>query len=290
MGQGNADRPEGLTFRGVPRALWRWKWVVLGVAACATLGAYGLALRQPSMYRATVALLYQQPPNIYQPPNTPGYQFITPASQPAPQAAPPPALYSSAVAIVSNPAVVARAKRILGGPPRLPYKVSAELVGGDARSPYGQVSNLLNVSATSPSAAESAEVANAYGVAIVALSKEQQVALIANAEKPIRDQLKAFSTPQSRLSPEYFSLKQRLRDLELQKATATGYYHVLLPATAPGRPYAPHPKTAAVLGLLGGLVGGIVLALVLGRSGPPRLRGRRHLSNSPGTLGSGVTP
>jgi hypothetical protein len=284
MAQGNGDKPEGLTFRGVPRALWRWKWVVLAVAACATLAAYGLALRETPMYRATVALLYQ-------PPNAPDYQFINPTSQPSPQAAPAAALYSGAAGIVSKPAVVARAERILGGTPRLPYRVSAELVGGAATAPYnGQVVNQLKLSATSPGATESADVANAYARAVCEWSKAPQLARIALAEQSAKDRLKAFSSPQSRRLPEYFALKVRLQELAVAKLAATGDYRVLVPASAPTAPYAPHPKNAAAVGLLGGLVGGIVLALVLGRLGPPRLRGRRHLSDSSGTLGSSVTP
>jgi hypothetical protein len=281
--QGAGNRPEGLTFRGVPRVLWRWKWVVLGVAALATLGAYGLALQQTPMYRATAGL-------IYQPPIAPGNQFITPVSQPSPQAAPAPALYSSAADIASNPAVVARAERILGGTPRPPYRVSAELVGGGATSVFnGRVVNHFNVSATSPSATESVDVANAFGRAIAELSKEQRVALITKAEQVLRDRLKAFSTPQSRRSPDYLILRRRLQELEVQAATATGYYQVVLPATAPAGPYTPHPTTAATVGLLGGLVAGIALALVL-ETFRTRPKGRRDVSHSPGTLGSSVTP
>ena len=281
MAQGNGDRPERLTFRGFPRVLWRWKWAVLVVAALATLGAYGLALRETPMYRATVALIYQSPLVPSKP------FFITPA--PAPQAAPPPALYTSAAGIVANPAVVAKAERILG-PRRLPYQVSAELVGGGATSTYnGRFNNQLNVSATSPGAAESADVANAYGEAIVALSRDQRVVLIVKAQKAIGDKLKAFSSPESRRSPDYFALKARQRDLAELARTATGYYYVVLPATVPATPYAPHPQTAAAVGLLGGLIGGIALALVL-EVFSTRPKGRQDVSHSPGTLGSSVTP
>ena len=284
MAQGTRDRPEGLSFRGFPRVLWRWKWAVLGVAALATLGAYGLALRETPMYRATVVMIYQ-PPMV---PRNP--LFITPASQPAPQAAPAPALYTSAAGIVSNPAVVARAERILGSTPRLPYRVSAELVGGGATSIYnGQVVNQLNLSATSPSAAESADVANAYGRAFVELRRDRQLARIANAQKVIRERLKTFSSPESRRSPDYFALEARLQDLAKAAEAATGDYAIVLPATAPAGPYAPRPKTAAVVGLLGGLVGGIALALVL-EIFSTRPRGRRAVSDSSGTLGSSVTP
>ncbi len=246
MAQGTRDRPEGLSFRGFPRVLWRWKWAVLGVAALATLGAYGLALRETPMYRATVVMIYQ-PPMV---PRNP--LFITPASQPAPQAAPAPALYTSAAGIVSNPAVVARAERILGSTPRLPYRVSAELVGGGATSIYnGQVVNQLNLSATSPSAAESADVANAYGRAIVELSRDQQLAQIANAQKVIRERLKAFSSPQSRRSPDYFALEARLQDLAKAAEAATGDYHDCAACDRAGWALRTAPQDRCCCGALG---------------------------------------
>jgi capsular polysaccharide biosynthesis protein len=233
------------------------------------------------MYRATVVM-------IYQPPMVPGTPFFITPAQPAPQAAPPP--FVNPDTRFSNPAVVARAERILGGPPRLPYQLSSELVGGAATSAYnGAYSARLNISVTSPSAAESAAVANAYGRAFVEWRRDQQLAQIANAQKVIRERLKTFSSPQSRRSPDYFALKARLQDLAKAAQAVTGDYVTVVPASAPAGPYAPRPKSAAVVGLLGGLVGGIALALVL-ETFSARPRGRRAVSDSSGTLGSSVTP
>ena len=58
-------------------------------------------------------------------------------------------------------------------------------------------------------------------------------------------------------------MQQRLRDLQILKATATGNFRVLVPATVPTAPISPKPLRSAILGFGVGLFAGIGLAFLL---------------------------
>ena len=55
-------------------------------------------------------------------------------------------------------------------------------------------------------------------------------------------------------------LTERLRDLEILSATATGNFTLAVPAHPPGAPYAPRPRRSAAVGAVLGLVFGAGLA------------------------------
>src|SRR5450756_735079 len=52
--------PEGLTLRDIIAAMWRRKWIILGVVVVATASAYYFAYRQPRQYEAKASLIYEQ--------------------------------------------------------------------------------------------------------------------------------------------------------------------------------------------------------------------------------------
>ena len=66
-----------------------------------------------------------------------------------------------------------------------------------------------------------------------------------------------------RRAAEYVVLQQRLSDLQLLQATATGNFRVLVPASVPSAPIAPKPLRSAILGFGVGLFAGIGLAFLL---------------------------
>jgi Mrp family chromosome partitioning ATPase len=70
-------------------------------------------------------------------------------------------------------------------------------------------------------------------------------------------------TDKAKESPDYLILQQRLRDLQILNATATGNFRVLVPATVPESPVAPKPLRNAALGFAVGLLLGIGLAFLL---------------------------
>jgi Mrp family chromosome partitioning ATPase len=119
------------------------------------------------------------------------------------------------------------------------------------------------ITAVSWSAATAARVATAYASAFAELRKTEQQDQVRQAEAVVQGQLDSFTTATSRQSAEYFTLLQRLQDLQILEATVTGNFRVLVPATRPTSPFSPDPARNLAMGLVAGLVFGIGLALVL---------------------------
>ena len=71
------------------------------------------------------------------------------------------------------------------------------------------------------------------------------------AEDAVRGRDTAVSRDRPRSPSDYLILQQRLRDLQILKATATGNFRVLVPATIPEEPISPKPVRNALLGLRG---------------------------------------
>jgi uncharacterized protein involved in exopolysaccharide biosynthesis len=272
------------------RIVWARKWIVLLVFLLVTAAGVAATLLTPKQYTASSSLIVEV--------------RIDPALGALAPALAQPSYLATQVEVLKSERVAARVVKMLGversasavqqwredTKAKIPLdRYFANLLQKGLGVEPSNGSNVLNIYFSSPDPIFAQAAANAFAQAIVQLSEDQQRALIARAQKPLRERLKTFSSPESRRTSEYFVLKSRLQDLAVLAATATSYYQVVLPASAPAGPYAPRPKSAAVVGLLGGLVGGIALALVLEKFGT-RLRGRRDVSHSSGTLGSSVTP
>jgi Mrp family chromosome partitioning ATPase len=73
----------------------------------------------------------------------------------------------------------------------------------------------------------------------------------------------AFKTAVAQQSSSYLLLAQSAQALEIRKATATGDFSVLAPASLPAAPYAPKPLRNAILGLAVGLFVAIGLVFLL---------------------------
>ena len=83
----------------------------------------------------------------------------------------------------------------------------------------------------------------------------------------------AFKTAVAKQSSSYLLLAQSAQALEIRKATATGDFSVVAPASLPAAPYAPKPLRNAILGLAVGLFAAIGLAFLLEQF-DTRLRGQ----------------
>ena len=133
--------------------------------------------------------------------------------------------------------------------------MSASVTSSDAESGSGN-GNALTITVTSPDPEVAAEVANLYAKEFVAWRVEKDRARIAAAQDVITQKLEEFQTEAQQASSDFFILKERLRDLEILSATATGNFEFAIPATAPSAPYAPQPMRSAMMaGALGFLLG-----------------------------------
>ncbi len=276
MPNGRREESNELTLSDYARAAWRWKWLIAALAIAFAAAGYFYTARQAPQYEASTVLTYVAP---LDPANPLANSYVDPSIA---QLA-----LENVGSAVSGPAVSSRAKTALAAaPPTHPYTVSAQLSQASSTSSY---SSAAIISAVSTSAAETAVVANAYAEAVVAWSRDQQLARVKQAEAATSDALRAFQTPKSKRSADYLLLAQRLQNLRVLASTVTGQFHVLLPATVPAAPFAPRPKRSAILGFAGGLFVGVVLALILSVAST-RVRGRQEVTEALGLPIVGVIP
>lgn len=246
--------PEGLTLRDYLAVIWRRKWIILLVVVVATASAFYFSYRQPKQYEAKASLIYEQGLDLADPLTGQGSVDVNTVDREI----------ASISDVLASPDMRARADQVLkadaiASPAE--FTVSASPQETDSSS-TAKASNVVVVSAESGSARLSAAVANAYAQTFVEWSKERQKLLIDKAATVIKSQLKEY-TGAARETGDYFLLKQRLQDLQILSATATGNYRVLAPASIPTAPFAPNPLRSAILGFAVGLFAGIGLAFVL---------------------------
>ena len=161
--------------------------------------------------------------------------------------------------VVASPELAADARAIIGDGATESYTVEA--VPDDAS---GQgLSSTVTITAVSGSPDTAARAANAYATAFVAYRKAREENRVSLAEEIIQDRLNAFDTPESRRTIEYLGLQERLQELQILKATVSGDFRVLVPASTPSAPFSPQPLRNGLMGLVAGLVFGAVLALAV---------------------------
>ena len=244
---------EGLTLRDYLAVVWRRKWVILLVVAVATVSAYFFSARQPDMYAASADLLYTKQIDVANPLTGGSYTDVNERN-----------LELRSVAnILASPEMTKRAgaKLAAKGGPGPGYSVSAEPLS-DSSGGSSSGTNVVRITAESESPELAAAAANAYADAFVEYRRETVVEQIDRAIEVIGSRAATYQGA-AKQSTDYLVLEQRLQDLEILKATATGNFTKLVPATVPATPYAPQPLRSAILGFGVGLFAGIGLAFLL---------------------------
>jgi len=208
------------------------------------------------MYQATSLMMYQQAPDIANPLGSASSTDVTTLALQV----------QSVVNTVNSPAVNSRAGDLLrrSDPSARGYTMTAAVVAPGSSS-GSTVSDVVGVTAVSARPKVSAAAANAYAQSIIDLRLESNQARLRKAQEAIRSQMKQYDTTASRLSTDYLLLVQRLRDLQVAVATATGGFTIIQPATPPPSPSSPKPLQSGVIGLGVGLFAGIALAFVVGQ-------------------------
>ena len=116
--------------------------------------------------------------------------------------------------------------------------MTAAIIPPDSSS-GSTVSDVVGVTAVSVGPQVSAAAANAYAQSIIELRRESEQARLRTSQDAIASQMKQFNTNASRLSTDYLLLVQRLRDLQVAEATATGGFTIIQPARPPASPSSP---------------------------------------------------
>ena len=142
------------------------------------------------------------------------------------------------------------------------FTVSAAPVQDTSAGSAYTASNVARITVTSEDPELAAAAANAFAVAYISWRKERTRLQIKTGIDALKEELAGFKGA-AKQSTEYLVLAQRLQDLKLLEATATGNFRVLIPATVPETPVAPKPLRSAILGFAVGLFAAIGLAFLL---------------------------
>ena len=250
------DATSSVTLRDYVNVVWLRKWLVVVVIVACALTAFLVANSKTRLYQATALMMYQQAPDIANPLGSTSTTDVTTLALQV----------QSVVNTVNSPALTSRAGALLrrSEPNARGYTVTAAIAPPDSSS-GSTVSDVVGVTAVSARPQVSAAAANAYAQSIIELRVESDQARLRKAQNAIRLQMKQYDTAPSKLSTDYLLLVQRLRDLQVAEATATGGFTISRPATPPLSPSSPKPLQSAVIGLGVGLFAGIALAFVVGQ-------------------------
>jgi succinoglycan biosynthesis transport protein ExoP len=241
--------PQGVTLREYARVLWGRKRVVIGVTVLLVGLALAYSFVKTPMYQATATLIYQTPLDV-----------SDPLSSSSVDAAQRQVELKSVASVITSPDLVSSAReKLTADDIALRYSVTSEPEVSVGESD----SSTVLITGVSRSAATAARVANAYASAFTELRKTEEQEQVRQAEQVVQRQLDSFRTVESRQSAEYFTLLQRLQDLQILEATVTGNFRVLVPATPPAAPFSPNLLLNCAMALAAGLVLGVGLALLL---------------------------
>ena len=245
---------EGLTLRDYISVLWRRKWIILLVVVVATASAFYFSYRQPKVYEASADLIYETPLNISNP--LTGQSYTDPNERNLE--------LRSVGSVLASPDMQERANDLLKekGSAVTGFTVSAAPVQDTTAGSAYTASNVARITVTSEDPELAAAAANAFAFAYISWRKERTQLQIKTGIDALNQELAGFKGA-AKLSTEYLVLAQRLQDLKLLEATATGNFRVLIPATVPETPVAPKPLRSAILGFAVGLFAAIGLAFLL---------------------------
>lgn len=241
---------EGETFRESPVTAWlrvlRNAWLLIlfcGVLAATT--GYAFSSRQPDSFKATSALLFEDPSSNFGQ-QLFGAAFAAPYGDPERRGA-------TNLRLVSLSIVATRTARALG-------------TGYTTRSIQGMVevapagnSNVIAVTATNRDPVRAARIANTFAEQYVAMRRTSDRSKLRRASEVVKQRIaSSTAAPNSTERRELSALDDRLQVLATLQ---TGNAELVQPATVPRVRSAPRPRRSAVFGALLGILLGIALAI-----------------------------
>jgi len=246
--------PQGMTLRDYAQVIVRRLWLILLIVAVATGAAFFFSSRQTKMYAATAKIMYTASLNVADP--LTGQSYVDPNARAADLA--------SVATVISSPDMQQRGAALVRTQEPAPaaFSVTA-VVQSDSTTVNTGTNTVVDINGTSSAPATAEIAANAYAKSFIEWRKEIERAQIGSALDALKTRMAEFKTAVAQQSTEYLILVQRVQDLEIRKATVTGNFSFVVPASLPAAPYAPKPLRSAILGLAVGLFAAIGLAFLL---------------------------
>lgn len=256
-------------------ALRRW-WLV---ALCVVLGAVAAgaySARKQKLYTANADVLFR-------PDSQPEQSVQSVLGLPPPSVSPDPTQEAATnVALVSLGTVADMTSRVLGHGTS-GAGVASEISVGEV----GQ-SNIITVTATDPSPARAATLANTYAREIVVFRRNVDRSVVDSAVLDVQNRLRALPSTQ-RSAPAGQTLKGQLTQLKALAGSQTGDVQVVQTASIPSAPSSPRTKLNIAAGAVLGLILGVAFALLAHRVGRRR-ESPTELADAYGLPVLGVVP
>jgi len=209
--------------------------------------AFGYSKRQVTQYTATASLVFNNNQTNQQ---AAGLQAVSVNNQQAQQ--------NTNVKLVQLGDMATKTAASLG------QGLTEKNVRADLSVSAQGESNVVDVSATGPTPALAAAVANTYTKQFVFEQQNANRVYYSAALKLVNKQLAAMS-PKQRLSPSGIALAGRAQSLGVLAELRNGNVQVAQPATLPTSPSSPKTARNTILGLVLGLLLGVGLAFLLER-------------------------
>ena len=229
--------PQELNARDFLRPIIRRGWFIVAFVVLATVLTYTYYDHQPKIYQASTKLLITASSN----PLDPNAAEVTDRT-----------IQDQASLLTSREVATAVARR-LGRPESLAGAVTSKATPG---------SSFIEITASRPTAADSAAVANAFAESFVQLRRDAARARVTKAIDQITAQ-RSRLPPSERNAAERASMADSVRQLQLMLSASSGSASQVDPALPPAAPAKPRPARNALVALLLSLIGAAGLAFAL---------------------------
>lgn len=228
-------------------ALRRRLWIILVCTLAAGVAALAFSLAQTKQYTAEASLLFRDPGFDARLFGSPVFS----ANDPDREAA-------TNIELVSLDAVADRTAADIDAP-----LTGSEISEKVKIRSEGQ-SDVVTVAATDPDPAVAASLANSFAENYIEFRREADRARVQAAKRSITRDLRQLERTDSSQA-EVNSLQNQLNQLRTLEALQTGNAELVQPAEVPVSASSPQPVRNALIGLSGGLLLGIAMALLLER-------------------------
>jgi capsular exopolysaccharide synthesis family protein len=219
-------------IRSYIRTIWRWKLLILVLVVGAPVVAYLLERGKPKNYRSSTLIAFTQPST--------NSNFTLPTTNSVFQTG-----NVNAIAKLVTTQPIATIAGQLMTPP-----VNGASIVGDVSAGADTTTDFITITANADSPTEAAAIANAFAKALNVNENAQSHDAIQTAISNYKSELSKI-TP---TNPNYQSLEQQLLAAETASHTTANGITQLQPAVADDTSTGPHPKRAAELGLVIGIL------------------------------------